>query len=294
MKLFITGASSPLGLGLTSELSKTEKFSIRLLEHRLPLPKGRFQTYRGDIQDPNFLFKACNGIDTVFHLAALTHSRSGQAYFKVNENGTENLITSCRKNKVRRIIYVSSSTASEAGGDYAASKLRAEQLVKESGLEWVIVRISEMYGSNLTEGIAKLSACIKAYPILPVIGNGRYFLSPVHVDDVVQAMVGIVRTFSGDKTILNLCGPETMTMNQLIHRISRIQNAAPKTIHVPLWLARIGIHLLTVLKPGFAVPDQIRRLLCQKEQSIVQTQALIPYNPRTLEEGLSPFPSKNI
>ena len=46
MKLFITGASSALGVGLTSELLKTEKFSIRLLEHHLPVPNGQYETYR--------------------------------------------------------------------------------------------------------------------------------------------------------------------------------------------------------------------------------------------------------
>ena len=166
--------------------------------------------------------------------------------------------------------------------------------MKESGLEWIIVRISEMYGSNLNEGIAKLSSCVKTYPIIPVIGNGGYSLSPVHVDDVIQAMVEIIKTYPGNKKILNLCGPETMTMNELIDRIAQIQNVKRKIVYVPLWLARIAINLLTVLKPGFAFPDQICRLLCQKEQSILQTQALIPYNPRKLEEGFSPFPSKNI
>ncbi|MFP6713893.1 MAG: hypothetical protein VCB14_01975, partial [Alphaproteobacteria bacterium] len=64
MKIFITGASSTLGKNLTAELLKTGKFSIRLLEHHSPVPKKQCETFRGDIQDPDFLLEACSGVDT--------------------------------------------------------------------------------------------------------------------------------------------------------------------------------------------------------------------------------------
>lgn len=290
MKIFITGASSTLGKNLTSELLKTGKFSIRLLEHHSPVPKKQCETFRGDIQDPDFLLEACSGVDTVFHLASLTHSSSRNTYFEVNESGTGSLITSCQKNNVRRLIFVSSSAASEEGGDYAVSKLRSEELVRESGLEWVILRPSEVYGPNMDEGIGKLVTCVKIFPIIPIIGNGSYFLSPVHVDDVIQAMVEILENDSIKKETLNLCGPEKMTMNELIDRLALIQNLKRKIVFLPLWLVRVGIGFLEFLKPGFAFSDQIPRLLCDKNQSISLTQALISYNPRKIEEGFLSLP----
>ena len=204
MNLFMTGASSALGKNLTSELLKTGKFSVRLLEHHSPVSNKQCEIFKGDIQDRDFLLEACSGVDTVFHLAALTHSSSRNTYFEVNESGTGSLITSCRKSNVRRIIFVSSSAASEEGGDYAVSKLRSEELVRESGLEWVILRPSEVYGPNMDEGIGKLVAYLKMFPIIPVIGNGSYSLSPVHVDDVIHAMVEILKNDSIKKEILNL------------------------------------------------------------------------------------------
>ena len=289
MKLFITGASSVLGKALTSELLKTNKASIRLLEHHRALPKGQCEIYRGDIQDFDFLVKACSGIDIVFHMAAVTHSSSARPYFEVNENGTDRLIAACQKNNVKRIIFVSSSAASKEGGSYAVSKLRGEKLVRESGLEWVILRISEVYGPNLDEGIAKLMLCVKTRSIVPVIGNGSYLLSPVHVDDVIRAMAAVLEHYSGKNDTLYLCGPEKITMNELISRLALIQNLKQKTIFVPLWLAKIVIKLMEFLKPGVVVSDQIPRLLCKKEYSIVHTQALITYNPRRLEEGVLSF-----
>ena len=292
MKILITGASSTLGKNLTSELLKTEPFSIRLLEHRSPVHKENCEVFQGGLQDIDSLSKACSEIDTVVHLAALTHSSSGKAYFEINETGTKNLISACEKNNVRRFIFVSSAAASEEGGDYGVSKLRCEELVRKSGLDWVILRPSEVYGVNMEEGIGKLVAWVKKFPIIPVIGDGSYFLSPVSVNDVVQVMVEVLRSDSIKKETLNLCGPEKMTMNELIDRLAQIQKVHIKKIFLPIWFVRMGIGILSVFKSSLAFSDQIPRLLCRKDQSIDKTQAIVSYNPIKIEVGLLSSRSK--
>lgn len=287
MKILITGASSTLGKKLTSELLETERFSIRLLEHRSPVRKEKCETFRGDLQDVESLNKACSEVDTVIHLAALTHSSSAKAYFEINEEGTKNLITTCKKNNIRRFIFVSSAAAAEEGGDYGVSKLRCEEWVRDSGLTWVILRPSEIYGENMQEGIGQLVAWVKKYPIIPVIGDGSYFLSPVSVEDVVQVMLEILKDDSIKNETLNLCGPEKMTMNELIDRLAQIQKVRRKKIFLPIWFVKMGMGFLAIIKSDFAFSDQIPRILCRKDQSIEKTQAIISYNPRKIEEGLS-------
>jgi nucleoside-diphosphate-sugar epimerase len=286
MKILITGASSTLGKNLTSELLKAEQFSIRLLEHRSPVHKEECEIFQGGLQNVDSLGKACSEIETVVHLAALTHSSSGKAYFEINEEGTKNLITACEKHNVRRFIFVSSAAASEEGGDYGVSKLRCEELVRKSGLDWVILRPSEVYGVNMEEGIGKLVAWVKKFPIIPIIGDGSYFLNPVSVDDVVQVMVEVLRSDSIKKETLNLCGPEKMTMNELIDRLAQIQKVQIKKIFLPIWFVRVGIGILSIFKSSLAFSDQIPRLLCRKDQSIDKTQAIVSYNPIKIEEGL--------
>jgi nucleoside-diphosphate-sugar epimerase len=292
MKILITGASSTLGKNLTVELLKTEHFSIRLLEHRSPVNKENCEVFQGGLQDIDDLDNACSEVATVAHLAALTHSSSGKAYFEINEEGTKNLIAACKKNNVRRFIFVSSAAASEEGGDYGVSKLRCEELVQKSGLDWVILRPSEVYGPNMEEGIGKMVAWVKKFPVIPVIGDGSYFLSPVSVDDVIQVIVAILRNDSIKKETLNLCGPEKMTMNELIDRLARIQKVQIKKIFLPIWFVRAGIGILSIFKSSFAFSDQIPRLLCKKDQSIDKTRTIISYNPRKIEEGLLSSQSK--
>lgn len=292
MKLLITGASSTLGKNLTLELLKIGKTSIRLLKHHSPVQNEHCEIFKADIQNVDDLIKACSGIDVVIHLAALTHSNSGKAYFEVNETGTENLIKACQKNNVRRFIYVSSAAASEEGGEYGMSKLQGEEKVKSSMLDWAILRPSEVYGPKMEEGIGKLISWVKRFPIIPVIGDGSYFLSPVYVDDVVQALVEVCKKESPGKETLNLCGPEAMTMNAMIDRIAIGLNVRRKKLYLPIWLVRMGIGVLSIFGSNFAFSDQIPRLLCDKDRAIKRTQAAIAYNPRTIEEGLLSFQSK--
>jgi hypothetical protein len=94
------------------------------------------------------------------------------------------------------------------------------------------------------------------------------------------------------KETLNLCGPEKMTMNELINRLAQIQKVQIKKIFLPIWFVRVGIGVLSVFKSSLAFSDQIPRLLCKKDQSIDKTQAVIPYNPIKIEEGLSLSQSK--
>lgn len=286
MKLLITGASSALGKNLTSELLKTERISIRLFEHHSPVFNERCEIFKGGLQDKGNLADACSGIDAVIHMAALTRSPSPKAYFDVNVAGTENLLAACRKKNVKRFIFVSSSAASENGGEYGVSKLRGEEKVRNSTLDWVILRPSEVYGPDMEEGIGKLISWIKNFPVIPVIGDGSYFLSPVFVDDVVHAMVEVIKKDSLVNKTLNFCGPEKVTMNELIGRLAKIHGVRRKNLFLPVWLARLGMAFLSMVKPGAACSDQIPRLLCAKDRTITETQEIIPYRPRKLEEGL--------
>ena len=144
----------------------------------------------------------------------------------------------------------------------------------------------------MEEGIGKLIAWVEKYPIIPVIGDGSYFLSPVSVDDVVKVMMEILRDDSIKKETLNLCGPEKMTMNELIDRLTQLYRVQRKKIFLPAWLVRMVIAFTSIVKPGVIFSDQIPRLLCDKDRTINKTQAVISYNPRKIEEGILAFQTK--
>mgnify|MGYP006427629305 FL=1 len=289
MKLLITGASSTLASKLAVLLLESGKFSLRLLEHRSVARIESCETVFGNLNDPESLDRACIGMDGVLHLAALTHSCNDAEYFKVNREGTRNLLNACKKNDARRFFFVSSVAASGNGGAYGLSKLEAEELVCKSGLEWNILRPAEVYGPEMKEGIGKLISWVESLQFIPIIGDGTYCLSPIYVDDVVEAMAQVVMNPNLINKNLNLCGPEIISFEDIIDRLSRFLKVRRHKIFIPVWVARLGVSLASILKAGSFTPDQIPRLLCKKNQDISQTSTLISYSPRKLEEGLREY-----
>ena len=228
-------------------------------------------------------------MDGVLHLAALTHSCNNAEYFRVNREGTQNLINACKRKNVRRFVFISSVAASGDGGAYGLSKLQSEGLVCGSGLQWIILRSSEVYGPQMKEGIGKLISWVKNLKFIPVVGDGSYCMSPVYIDDVVEAMAQVVMNPDLTNRKLNLCGPEIIPFGEVIDRLSRYLEVRRNKIFIPVWIARLGVSLASLMKLGSFTPDQIPRLLCRKDQDISQTATLISYCPRKLEEGLREY-----
>jgi dihydroflavonol-4-reductase len=109
-------------------------------------------------------------------------------YFRINITGTQNLVDASVLKGVKRIIYISSRASFLDGGGYSQSKLKAEECVKSSGLQWLILRPSEAYGQGAGDTVNRLIEWVKKYPFVPVIGEGKAKLSPVYIDDVVSAI----------------------------------------------------------------------------------------------------------
>ena len=124
---------------------------------------------------------------------------------------------------VKKIIYISSAAASLHGGGYSRSKLEAEKRIIESGMQWVILRPSEVYGQRAGDSINQLIHWIQSYFFVPVIGFGTYKLSPVFIDDVVPAMALAIfnkelenKTISCKDVDFRVLGFSLATINTLI------------------------------------------------------------------------------
>ncbi len=289
MKLLITGASSSLARRLVVVLQERRELSIRLLEYRSPVRMESCETVSGNMNDPESLNRACQGMDRVLHLAALTHSCNDAEYFRVNREGTQNLIDACVLAGVKRFVYISSRTASLDGGGYARSKLEAEECVKKAGLSWLILRPSEVYGQGAGDTLNRLIEWVRRYHFVPVIGTGKARFSPVYIDDVVSAMTRSILDEGLENETLLLAGPEELTFDELVDRIAEYFSVKRSKIHLPADLVKFGAAVLSSLGIKILVPDQIPRLLCSKDQDISKTSMLISYAPRKLEEGMAAY-----
>ncbi len=173
MTILITGATGYIGSAVARELAR-EGEDIRCLVRNTGSLRNldglRLEVFCGDMTDIDSLRRAVKGCDRVYHLAALyaIWLRDANLMYRVNEDGTRNLMTACLEAGVKKIVYCSSVAALGAHGQspadgtarfnlnstkdhYYISKCRAEQVVKQfirRGLPAVIVNPSNPIGSH--------------------------------------------------------------------------------------------------------------------------------------------------
>lgn len=290
MRLLITGGNGFLG-GKIIQFPRREERVLRILLKNGEIPqenKHRDEYVYGDLLDEKSLYEATREVDIVIHLAAVTHTNKIGLYYCVNVEGTRKLLEACKKNKVKRIVHVSSRTASLEGGDYAKSKLLSEELVKKSGLDWLILRLAEVYGLGGRGGLNQLIDWVKRFYLVPVIGSGDYTLCPVSLDDAAWAVASSAEA-DVHKEILTIAGPEVFTYNELIDKIAAQLGVKRIKIHLPLILVSALAKFTQMLKLDVVVRDQISRLLCEKPTNISLAIKLLNYHPKNFKEGLRKY-----
>ena len=288
----ITGAAGFIGGNLVKEMQR-RGMDIRVLSRSGDIAGDigkncTVEFFIADLLKPETLIGATMSIDTVIHLAGVTHALDKNLYSQVNVQGTKNLLLACEKNNVKKIIYVSTRAISASGGFYSRSKIEAEDIIKNSSMNFTILRLAEVYGGNKDKGIEQLIGMIRKFPIIPIIGNGNYRLQPVYVVDVVEAIISVCR--SGGKTnfkTYNIAGPDIFTYNNLVKLLCVYMNLKRWLVHVPIIAMLICAYFSSfVLKKIIIYPDQIPRLISPKDEDIRKAVEDFGYNPIGFREGL--------
>lgn len=289
MQILVTGGSGSLGLPLVRALIAGTEHRIRLFGRReLPLSANERVSWKaGDLRRKADLQDAVAGADEILHLAGLTHSNRPAEYDAVNAAGTRNLIEAAEAAGVRRLIQFSSWVASEKGGAYARSKLRAEEAVKRSGTGWIILRPANVYGPEQAGALSSFLERVRTSRVVPVPGHGRYVVSPLYVDDLATAVLELLARPALTKRVYTLAGPETLTLNDLVDRVARFHRVRPLRVRVPLFL--IALAALAARAAGRDRParDQLARLRVEREADTTGARRDLGFRPRPLEEGLA-------
>ncbi len=192
----ITGSSGFVGRALLTRLATFNQRPplLRLLERRPTEPPTVFQSCAGDLGDPQSLRRACEGIDTVIHLAGIAHvgSAASAEARAINLDGSLSLLRMAIDAGVRRFVFLSSTLSSDQSIQYGRDKHAVEEALLAAAaagsIEVVILRAVNIYGVGMRGNIAAMIRFISSgvLPRLPKLTNR---LSLVGVDDVVSALL---------------------------------------------------------------------------------------------------------
>lgn len=220
--LLLTGATGLVGSRLLPRLASAG-FDCRALVRRdTALPDG-VTAVRGDIDDPATLGSAVEGVDAVVHLAALFRTGDEEAIWRANLDGTRHLVEAVAAHApTARFIMASTGNVYDETAErpsresdscspkaaYPASKLAAEDLLRQSGLAWSILRLPFVYG----DGDGHLAS-------LPMLAQ-RFGLHPAHTYSVahhrdVAELVRLALTGATDRRIVNLTDDAPVTVLEM-------------------------------------------------------------------------------
>jgi len=239
--LFITGASGFIARNLLAKFDATRYSKVYCLSRTLtndpesPSLCGKCHVIRGGIHDPDLYAPYLRSTDTLVHLAAATGKVSRREFYEVNIDGTQLLVDQCKRAGVKKFLYVSSIAArypDKTRSPYAKSKEMAENVVRNSGLNYAIVRPTIVIGHD--SAVWKSLLMLAGARIAPIVGDGTTKIQPIHIEDLVDCLVSIINQTTFTDDVLELGGPEVIGIESFIRKIRELNYGTQlRTVHIP-------------------------------------------------------------
>ena len=232
--IIITGGAGFVGSMLAQKLHE-KNVQFRLVDSKEPKNfKDCF--VRADITQYEELLKVLSENDIVVHLAALTNAHESnkkkKTYFKVNVEGTFNVVSACQEKECKKIIFTSSvavydpeqkgvireDSPLKPQNFYGVSKMLGEILVKTSGIDHVILRPSNGYGKGGHGVINTFVEKIKKGEHIEIWGSGNQERDYLHINDFVNAIMLAVENGHGT---YNISAGRNASVNEIVELIKK-------------------------------------------------------------------------
>lgn len=256
-QVLITGASGFTGFSLAlslAALGHRVRGLVRNRERGTQLEQAGITTVTGDIRDPEVLRRATDGVDTVYHLAAVFR-RAGvpdSEYREVHVDGTRLLVEACANAGVRRVVHCSTvGVHGSVVGDgpatenapfkpqdiYQLTKLEGERTALEVadrlGVPLTVVRPGPIYGPG-DRRLLKLIGGV-ARRRFALLGDGSPRFQMVHIDDLTKAFHLAAETPAAAGRTYIVTGDEAPTLNELVQEIADVARVPSPGFRLPVW-----------------------------------------------------------
>lgn len=268
MKIFVTGGTGHVGESVLRLLSEAGHDS-RVLTRNPEFVRGRVGSIPrvypalGDITTSSVevLAGLMAKMEAVIHIVGIIIEKGTAGFEAVHTEGTRRIVEAAKRAGVKRFVHMSALGAREgAAARYHRTKFAAEEIVRESGLDWTIFRPSIIYGErdeflNTFAGIARL-------PLpLPIIGSGKGKLQPIWVEDVAHCFVKSIETEETVGQTYELGGDKAYSIKEIMRLLVRSMGKRRPFVHLPVPIARLQAKLFDLLpgKPPFTA-DQVTML----------------------------------
>lgn len=236
--ILVTGATGFIGKNFV--LEHVKKTPVKILVRKT----SNTSVYRnkpgvlvnyGNLNNGEGLDSALEGVDIVIHCAAKTMGRNYYDFYLSNVIATENLLNAMKRKKVNKILFLSSQSAGGPGSSkdgidektdsvpvsfYGLSKKIAEEIVMNSGLDYIILRICSVYGPYDMEILKIIKLLQRGF--CPMIGKSRKYINLLYEKDLVALLQTIIEKNLFNQKLYYVSDGNCYMFNDVIRMILEI------------------------------------------------------------------------
>jgi len=187
------------------------------------------------VADETALAAALSGCDGVAHCAGINREIGAQTYQTVHIDGTQHVVNAAKKAGVPKVLLLSFLRARpNCGHSYHESKWAAEEIVRNSGLDYTVIKAGVIYGQG-DHMLDHLSHAFHTFPIFALVGMKEKPVRPVAVQDMVGVLMASLTENRLSRVTVAVTGPEQMDLGEAVRRVARVCGRRPLMFRAPLW-----------------------------------------------------------
>lgn len=296
MKIAITGGTGFVGSHLATRLNEEGHDVVLVARRSRTETKANFAA--SDLSDSSKLSLVFAGCDAVAHCAGINRETGNQTFQRVHVQATRNVVAAAQAAGVKRLVLMSFLRARpDCGSPYHESKWAAEEIVRNSDLDYTIIKAGVVYGRG-DHMLDHLSHALHTFPIFPLVGLEDKTVRPLAIEDLVNVMRAALIDRRLKRQTIALLGAEEIYLREAVRRVAEVVGRQPVMFPLPVWCHELMAHLFELtMKVPLASRAQIRIL----SEGVVEAGSpvtpvpydLIPtrrFTPEQIRNGL-PMPA---
>jgi nucleoside-diphosphate-sugar epimerase len=238
MRLSVTGGTGFVGSHLI-DAALSAGHQVKALTRREQPARAGLEWIDGSLDDRAALHRLVTDSDAVIHVAGVISASDAAGFERGNVAGTLAMLAAATAGGVQRFVHVSSLAAREPKlSMYGASKARAEDLVRSSGLEWSMVRPPAVYGPGDRETLELFRMAKLGLMLMPPRGH----VSLIHVDDLARLLLALAGAAAPSNILIEADDgkPGGWSHRQFARQLGRAVGTSPAIVSTPGLFLRLA------------------------------------------------------
>jgi nucleoside-diphosphate-sugar epimerase len=292
-RILLLGGAGLVGQNLVVRLKARGFTNIAVLDkHRANLDLLRsihsdVETVFTDLAEPEPWSAYFDGAEVVVMLQGQIGAATRHPFIRNNVLSTRNVLAAMRRFKVPYVVHISSSVVTSVAKDlYSETKREQEKLVIDSGIDFVVLRPTLMFGWFDRKHLGWLSRFMRRVPVFPIPGNGHYIRQPLYVGDFCEMIISCIESrITG--SIFNITGLERIYYIDMIRQVKRATGARCALVRIPYGIFHLLLRSYAIVdrNPPFTA-EQLEALTAGDEFAVIDWERIFKITATPLEKAM--------